>query len=502
MAYSPAQKRAYWAKKSAEKKKKDENKIPRPVKNWSKYQLDIFNELQYGSGNIIVNAAPGSSKTSSTVEALYRLPEDVRKKSIALAFNTDIKDELEARVPPGVQAKTFHSLCFGVLSKNFKGVQLEKIKGAKMDGITIALVGDDESKSDLREAISATAALAKSTLSETPEEIGNVIDQYDLDATDERDALIDYTQRALKVCAMQTSLINFEDMIWLVSKHNLECPKYPLVTVDEAQDSSKMRIDIIHRVMDANSRAAIFGDRRQALYSWAGADEHSMDNLQRSLNCKSFPLSISYRCAKSIVREAQKLEPSIEWSPDAPEGIVEDCGEDKMMLEARAGDFIISRVNAPLVKLCFQFLRVGQPANIQGRDVGRSLGWMVRRAKKDTIPAFLTWLRDWEFEEVDRLTKKDFDTTVIHDKAGCLKVLCENARSIKELMNNIKLMFVDNDKNGEGQIILTTAHRSKGKERDRVWLLEKTFKFPKSLAEDNVRYVSITRARNSLFYVR
>lgn len=502
MGFTPAQKRAYWAKKNAEKQSKEANKVPRPVKNWSNYQLNIFNELQNGTGNIIVNAAPGSSKTSSTVEALYRLPTSIRNNSITLAFNKDIQLELEARVPDGVVAKTFHGLCYGVLGKTFKGVQLERPQGSKMQNITVSLVGDAEEKSELREAITDTVALAKATLSETEKEIGDIIDQYDLDATGERDALIDYTQQALKLCAEQTHIIDFNDMIWLVCKHDLTCPKYEMVLVDEAQDCSKMRIDIIHRLMGSNSRAGIFGDRRQALYAWSGADSHSMDNLQTALNCKALPLSISYRCAKRIVQEAQALEPSIEWAPDAIDGIVESCGENKMLMEARAGDFILSRVNAPLVSLCFKFLKAGQKANIQGRDIGKSLGWMLRRSKKDNVSEFLSWLHKWQGEETERIIKKKGDPSAINDKVECLEVLCENAHSIDEVMGRIKTMFDDNDKTGENKIVLSSVHKSKGKERDRVWLLENTFKFPKSLDEDNVKYVAITRARHSLYYVR
>ena len=55
-----------------------------------------------------------------------------------------------------------------------------------------------------------------------------------------------------------------------------------------------------------------FGDKNQAIYSFCSADPQSFDVLKSLPNTKSLPLSISYRCAKNIVRFAQNIVETIE----------------------------------------------------------------------------------------------------------------------------------------------------------------------------------------------
>jgi superfamily I DNA/RNA helicase len=46
-------------------------------------------------------------------------------------------------------------------------------------------------------------------------------------------------------------------------------------------------------------------------------------------------------------------------------------------------------------------------------------------------------------------------------------------------------------------VVLSSVHKAKGLERDRVWLLEESFRRSGG-EEDNIRYVAITRAKRDL----
>ena len=63
---------------------------------WSHYQLAIFDFMSNGTGNGIVEAKPGSGKTTVTEECVNRVPED--KSVLAVAFSRDIRDELKRRM--------------------------------------------------------------------------------------------------------------------------------------------------------------------------------------------------------------------------------------------------------------------------------------------------------------------------------------------------------------------------------------------------------------------
>jgi superfamily II DNA or RNA helicase len=54
----------------AKKKKDDIEFIP------SKYQKQIFEYLQHNNGNMVIEAAAGSGKTSTLVQAIKLIPSD------------------------------------------------------------------------------------------------------------------------------------------------------------------------------------------------------------------------------------------------------------------------------------------------------------------------------------------------------------------------------------------------------------------------------------------
>ena len=59
----------------------------------SKYQKDIFDVIEHGVGNIVIEAAAGSGKTSTLIKAIKLIPID--KRILFCAFNTDIVKELK-----------------------------------------------------------------------------------------------------------------------------------------------------------------------------------------------------------------------------------------------------------------------------------------------------------------------------------------------------------------------------------------------------------------------
>ena len=83
---------------------------------WSTYQEAIFDFVEHGTGNAIVEAVAGSGKTTTIVEAMNRIAFEYAN-TVFLAFNKSIATELKSR---GVDARTFHSLCYNPVLK-YKG---------------------------------------------------------------------------------------------------------------------------------------------------------------------------------------------------------------------------------------------------------------------------------------------------------------------------------------------------------------------------------------------
>jgi hypothetical protein len=235
------------------------------------------------------------------------------------------------------------------------------------------------------------------------------------------------------------------------------------------------------------------------IYRFRGADENAFNNVKTHLSATELPLSVCYRCPKSVIREAQTIVPAIEWAPDAEEGEVGDATFKEMKRDAQSGDVIISRTNAPLISLCMWFLSEGRRAAIAGRDIGAQLAAFVKKSKAKTVSQLREYVEAWGTKECDRLAKKRRDTQAVEDRVACILALSENAVTVADVVSEIESLFADNtDKN---RITLSTTHKAKGLEWDRVWLLAATYRRRPGIEEDALYYVAVTRARKTLVLV-
>jgi superfamily I DNA/RNA helicase len=293
--------------------------------------------------------------------------------------------------------------------------------------------------------------------------------------------------------------IDFDDMIWLPLVLDLSQSKFDRVFVDETQDLNAAQIELTLRSCKADGRILAVGDPRQAIYRFRGADEKAFSNVKERLHATELPLSVCYRCSRSIIREAQKIVPNIEAAPDAEEGEVRTATFKEMRRDAQPGDFILSRTNAPLVSLCMSLIAEGRRAAIQGRDIGTSLGALVKKSKTKTVSALRDYIKEWSDKECKRLYVKHRDTQLVEDKADCIVAISDGANSVQDVIGRIESMF--SDTSNESRIMLSTTHKAKGLERDRVWMLTATYRKRPGVEEDNLAYVAITRARKVLVLV-
>lgn len=276
------------------------------------------------------------------------------------------------------------------------------------------------------------------------------------------------------------------------------------VIFDEIEFIDKVNGDTYYD-LEIENTSNFFGDNilsHNSIYQFRGADSEAMTNIINKLTAKTLPLSVTYRCPKKIVKLAQEVVPDIEAHESAPDGLVVDLSTADLLKTVKPGDFILSRTNAPLVKYCMALLKSGVPANIQGRDVGANLLYFIKKSKAKTINAFIQYVNEWKDQEVKRLLSEKKDTGTTLDKAECLLNLCDGTLTIKDLKDTISKLFDDTD--DEKKVILSTTHKAKGLERDRVFVLAGTYRYGPGVTgeEANLWYVAITRAKKELYLVR
>jgi DNA helicase-2/ATP-dependent DNA helicase PcrA len=480
-------------------------------------QERIFTFIKKRHENILIRAYAGTGKTSTIVEAVNLLPKD--KNIMFLAFNKHIQEELKSKLNEGIRCYTTYGIGTGAIKRKYgDSIQFDEFKADKIIQKKAKSWGlddefnDEEAINFYLNSIKKLCNLCRLTLTNKPEYVPYIADRYDVNLKKPKDI-----KRVLKVLdemSVNRDTYDFTDMIYLPAIDNgIWFFPQDYVFVDEVQDLNRCQIKIVEKVLKKDriskkitGRLISVGDFFQGVYGFNAADEKSFEWFEKFQNTKILPLSVSFRCSQNVIREAQKIVPDIKALPDAPDGIVRDGS---VLAEAQSGDFVLCRTTMPLVKLFFEFLTQKKKAIIKGSDIGVHLIELI--GKINTIEKLVTF---WEAELAK--FKKDLKAdgilnpyehsgyTALEDKVMTLLFLARLTDSIEGLKNSIRTIFTDEIQG----IVLSTVHRIKGLESNRVFIIRpdllpmKNVKGWQYIQEQNLFYVAITRARLELIYDR
>jgi len=462
-------------------------------------QTAIFDCIENTENHLIINAGAGTGKTTTIVEAANRING---QKAAFLAFNKSIATELAERLPTGVEAKTFHA--FGFAAIRAAGVKT-RVNNFKLNNIIKELLGADYHIAPLKKLVSLVKG---SLISPTDRNaILGLIDEYNINFNSDREEniAIQSIPAILTLCKTQTQHIDFDDMIWLPIVNGYPFPKYDVLFVDEAQDFNEVQREMISLCVNGG-RCIIVGDKNQAIYGFRGADSNSIEMFRQRLlktqrEISEFPLSITWRCPKSVVKEANRYVAEFNAPDFAEEGaVIVDAP-----FNPQRNDMVLCRYNAPLVSAFYDLISQGKSAYVLGRDMTKGLITAVQKITKNN---------QMGVEEFEQLFQKDFaynyqrlfnqnkenQAMALEDKRDCIMIFVKKATTVGGIIEEIKRVFDGND---EGEIMLSTVHKAKGLEADNVYILA-TERMPHPYGnkeENNICYVAITRAKKNLFYV-
>jgi len=481
---------------------------------WSDEQEAIFSWFEDEGGNLVVRARAGTGKTTTILEGVKRAPE---KKILLAAFNKTIATELQRRVSSAaVEAKTLHGLGFSFLRKNWTNVRLDEKGNRAMD---LAKKAAPDAPDPIARIVAKLHSKAREVSPfASVSDLADIGARFDIMPDKEwepsgwgMDHVCEVAKRAMDLAKERTVLIDFADMIYLPLVHHMLKPWYGLVVIDEAQDMTNAQLMIAMGACKKKGRIAVVGDDRQAIYGFRGADSGSLDRLKKELSAEELGLKTTYRCPKTVVALAATIVPDFRAAASAPEGKISVLKEDKLVENSKEGDFILSRTNAPLVRHCLALLRAGRRAKIKGRDIGKGIIALINKQKADSVPDLVGSVAEWserERQTAMRLEEKAQKTRLefLDDQEELIKSLSEGAATVAEVKARADALFADDAE--RGNVMLSTVHKAKGLEADRVFLLEETFKRSKNRPdvmaggeEANIRYVAITRAKKELFLV-
>lgn len=481
------------------------------VCSWSPEQEKIFYEFEHGTDNVVVIAFAGTGKTTTAVEGANRMPE---QKIQYCAFNKSTEKELSLRLKnPRAQAKTLHSIGLGCIRQFRTGVKILE-KSERADWLT-GMVTNGQTPDVIKRLISKLHTKGRE-ITPYARSYTDLVDlaykfecEPDPDQWDQTLYSLEYVvNRSLEAMELAskdiTRGIDFSDMIFLPVRNRWMAKTQDAVIGDEVQDWTLAQLEIMKGI--CRGRMILIGDPNQAIYGFRGADCDSIARLKGELNAKEFPLTVTYRCGKVIVDLAKQFVPSFQAAETNPDGQITMISGEKLVNEAQLGDFILSRVNAPLVSTAMGLLRSGKRARISGRDIGKGLQTLVRKLVKgaaaNSVPVFLERVSIWEQREIHRYeaAKKPEKVEFVKDQALMLVELSDGAKSVSEIGERIKTLFTDDGLGQAGVITCSSVHRAKGLEADRVFILRDTLK-RYNQEELNIIYVAITRAKKHLIWV-
>ena len=500
----------------------------------SSQQLGYFKWIKEGAGNAFVVAVAGAGKTTSLKEGAKLM----NGRKIYLAFN---KKNVDEAVPKFAEAgvtncdiKTFHSVSMTAWGK-FIG-KFTKVAGYKVLDI---IQSDKDIEQDYHNFVRKLVSLAKQTgigctsmglhLDIYNEAVWNdLVDKHDLAADLGKGCKVEtgilHAMAVLKVNNQERQIIDFDDMIYFPILHDIELPtQYDWVMVDEAQDTNPVRRALAAKLVKNTGRMVWVGDPCQAIYGFTGADNDAVQQIIKEFNCVELPLTITYRCPKAVVKAAQAYVSHIEAGGTAPEGQVADMTMtdfDNKTDFTPAKDAILCRKVAPLVKSAYRLIRNKVPCQIEGKaDIGTQILAMLNKWKRvKHLIDFLDKLTDWESSQIAKLSDekgkpkkgKEMAIEAIRDRVETIKVLCEDCKDMECVKAKVHSMFGDTPEGEKPKrVILSTVHKSKGREWDNVYVLGFNEHMPSKMAkqawqqeqERNLIYVAFTRAMNSLTLV-
>lgn len=483
----------------------------------NKYQQAIYDFILNGEGNAVINAVAGSGKSTTIVNALNII--DPSQSVLFLAFNKSIVEELKKKIgeKPNVEIKTLHSLGSGICYKDFhstinadkyvkyinKCIKEEKFKPvAKLSREDWLLWSRN---------IRDICNLGRIELVTEPGLLKDIAEKHDILVVDNE---VDLAIKSIRWGETNVAEIDFTDMIYFPNVKKMNIPTFDFVFIDECQDLNAAQREFFLKCVDPDfGRFIAVGDKNQSIYYFSGSDSESYNKLLKIPNTKMMPLSVCYRCDKSIIEKAQKLVPQIEYKEGAEEGTI---NLEATLDDVKDGDMIICRVSAPLVALCMKFVKEGIKAYVKGNDTGKSLINVLRSTGEETVDGAIEKMKESLDELVNKICKlsgydeEEAKNTSIYnsqkDRIEALSALCEGCDKVEEVIQKITKTF--SDENGVG-ICLSTIHKAKGLENDRVFILNEDKMYPvwamknkvQAEQERNLEYVAITRPKKYLGYL-
>jgi superfamily I DNA/RNA helicase len=508
------------------------------------YHTAISDYLHETDGNLIVNASPGSGKTTTSIRIIItslikELARDARTVIGAyIAFNKKNADEAAAKISdPRVKASTVHAFMLGCLRGKAK-VETDQEPNSrngwrksigKTMRITESLMPDEDGHTGARRAqVCKLVDLAKSQamglpgyadISDRPawEKIIATYSNNNNNDDDDFD-IIEWAQVVMRATLRDKEHADFIDMIYMPLFLGLPLPDVKFVVYDEGQDCTPLMLEMLIRLSNLGVRIVLVGDTNQGINLFMGARPGALDFAREKLNASSLPLPVSYRAPKLIAEAANGIFPnSIIAADGAAEGSITTTTYAEFLDSAVPGlsrnDGVIARAHKYLIPLALQLMKGGREFSYKGiAETVDLMTKMLYHNNKGTLTDIRRGILEYQDAMEDRYTSSSgkMPAWLVRKReiTDCLGIVLASVESDGGDIETVKkyLKTLSSAERCFSGPTLATIHASKGGEWRNVYIVGPP-RSPLATTEDEIKaeacveYVAITRALENLICV-
>lgn len=374
-------------------------------------QIAINKFIADGKGHLLIDALAGSGKTSTLIDSLKSLPQ---KSALMCAFNKAIATELTERMgqPP-------------------KGSMW---KSATFHSLGLKIVTSHRPRLDVRPEA-------------TEDLINDASQRFELDVE------LNKSLERVPFGARRAA-------VWLLRMFK------------ETHTERKVSALQMRSFGEAN-------DLHQAIYGWRGAVGHEVwKEMREGYKATQLPLTTTFRCSSAVVKQANEIVPALRARKGAAAGSVQNCSFQDLANRLRVAwnipTFVLSRNNADLLHTALLLWKADVGFSLlAGREIVEPLYEIIDKLDKSTKARFSASLTTWHQAEMSKAEKAHGAAWAdrIDQQYESLLMMLGYAEPSKFHQILADLVNIG----GMSAITLSTVHKVKGLEAERVYLLKQTF---------------------------
>lgn len=530
----------------------------------SPLQAALLGAMRDSSDHLLVTAVAGSGKTTTLLHAL-RVASELKPggRTLLVAFSKNIKTELESRLTSlgvqSVQTRTLNAFGMSLLREALGGGDHLKIRTGKYGSLV------NKYAAELGRLVNLpveprTRPLSRDLLRKHADKLVSFCRAYGVipgDADTYRqvcEVLSEEINRSVSAAlepiihnvlrdgirqAEKSGVIDFDDQCWLPVVLGLPITPYDWLLVDECQDLSSVQLELMLRSVgalygelgSAHGRLLFVGDERQAIMGFRGADSDSIPNIRAALagELSELPLSVCYRCPPNHLELVRRTVPQIQALSGSLNGTLASIDLCDLPNVVGSGDLVLAQKNELVMRIALTLLRSGV-----------SLDYPISNARAAKPTSSDVESDDWETESssgtpvlINALQSlaRALEAQVgsgdgVHLDAVIARALldCTDATE-RERLEYLSIVADQSDgtplgfrrelelltRPVRGSVTVCTAHKAKGLEASRVFIVNRLDLEPGSLhpndgervrvQKENLRYVTLTRAKRELYFV-